>query len=173
MLNDLRYCLRSLANSPGFAALAILALALGIGANTAIFSVVNGVLLRPLAYADPDRLVVILHNGQDPVSPDDYLDWRRQSRSFEQMGAAQAWSATLTGRENAEALPAMQVSANLFSILGVPALYGRTFQTGEDQPAHSHVVVISYQLWQRRFGADPKIAGQQINLMAKATLSLA
>ena len=161
---DLRYCVRSLAKSPGFAILAILALALGIGANTAIFSVVNGVLLRPLAYADPGRLVVILHEGQWPVSPDDYLDWRRQSRSFEQMGAAQVWSAALTGRDNAEELPGMQVSPNMFSILGVPPLQGRTFEAGEDQPARGHVAVLSYQLWQRLFGADPKIVGREIKL---------
>src|ERR1700685_2454282 len=116
LLQEVRYCVRSLRKSPGFAILAILALALGIGANTAIFSVVNGVLLRPLAYGDPSRLVVILHGGRDPVSPDDYLDWRKQSRAFEQMGAAQVWSATLTGRDNAEELPGMQVSANLFSV---------------------------------------------------------
>jgi predicted permease len=161
---ELRYCVRSLGNSPGFAILAILALALGIGANTAIFSVVNGVLLRPLAYGDPGRLVTILHFGQDPVSPDDYLDWRRQSRSFLQMGAAQIWSAALTGRDNAEELPGMQVSPNLLSLLGVPALQGRTFEAGDDQSSRDHVAVLSYQLWQRRFGGDPNIIGQQIKL---------
>jgi predicted permease len=144
--------------------LAIFALALGIGANTAIFSVVNGVLLRPLAYGDPDRLVVILHDGDSPVSPDDYLDWRRQSRSFEQMGAAQVWNAPLTGRDDAEVLAGMQVSPNIFSLLGVPALRGRTFEAGDDQPGHGHVAVLSYQLWQRRFGGDPKIVGQQVTL---------
>lgn len=161
---EVRYCVRSLRKSPGFAILAILALALGIGANTAIFSVVNGVLLRPLAYGDPGRLVTMLHFGQDPVSPDDYLDWRKQSRSFEQMGAAQIWSAALTGRDNAEELPGMQVSPNMFSILGVPPLRGRTFEAGDDQPARGHVAVLSYQLWQRRFGADAEIIGQQIKL---------
>lgn len=161
---EIRYCVRSLGKSPGFAILAILALALGIGANTAIFSVVNGVLLRPLAYGDPDRLVTILHFGQDPVSPDDYLDWREQSRSFQQMGAAQVWNMPLTGHENAEVLAGMQVSPNIFSVLGVPAFRGRTFETGDDQPGHGHVAVLSYQLWQRRFGGDPKIVGRQITL---------
>jgi predicted permease len=161
---EIRYCIRSLGKSPGFAVLAILALALGIGANTAIFSVVNGVLLRPLAYGDPDRLVTILHFGQDPVSPDDYLDWRKQSRSFQQMGAAQAWSGALTGRDNAEVLSGMQVSPNIFSVLGVPAFRGRTFEAGDDQPGRGHVAVLSYQLWQRRFGGDPKIVGQQVTL---------
>ena len=161
---EVRHCLRSLGKSPGFAILAILALALGIGANTAIFSVVSGVLLRPLAYGDPDRLVTILHFGQDPVSPDDYLDWRKQSRSFEQMGAAQVWSGALTGRDNAEVLSGMEVSPNIFSVLGVPALRGRTFETGDDRPGHGHVAVLSYQLWQRRFGGDPKIIGQQVTL---------
>ena len=161
---DLRYSVRSLAKSPGFALLAVLALALGIGANTAIFSVVNGILLRPMAYGDPGRLVTILHFGEDPVSPDDYLDWRKQSRSFIAMGAVQAWSAALTGRDNAEELPGMQVSPNLFSVLGVPPLRGGTFETGDDQPSRGHRAVLSYALWQRRFGADPKIVGQQIKL---------
>ena len=142
----------------------MLALALGIGANTAIFSVVNGVMLRPLPYGDPGRLVVILHGGVDPVSPDDYLDWRRQSSAFKDMGAAQVWSATLTGKGNAEELPGMQVSANMFSVLGVAPIRGRTFQGGEDQPAHSRVAVLSYQLWQRRFGGDPNLVGHEINL---------
>jgi predicted permease len=161
---EIRHCLRSLRKSPGFAILAILALALGIGANTAIFSVVNGVLLRPLAYGHPDRLVVILHDGQWPVSPDDYLDWRGQSRSFQQMGAAQVWNAPLTGRDHAEVLSGMEVSPNIFSLLGVPAWRGRTFAAGDDQPGHGHVAVLSYQLWQRRFGGDPKIIGQQVTL---------
>ena len=164
MLNDLRHSLRSLLKSPGFTALAILALALGIGANTAIFSVVNGVLLQPLAYADPDRLVVILHDGKYPVAPADYLDWRKQSRSFDGMAAAQVWGATLTGRDRAEALPGMQVSANMFSVLGVDAIHGRTFQPHEDQPGNGKVAVLSYQLWRRRFGSDPGIVGQKINL---------
>jgi predicted permease len=150
--------------SPGFAALAILALALGIGANTAIFSVVNGVLLQPLAYADPGRLVVILHEGKNPVAPADYLDWRQQSRSFEQMGAAQIWGATLTGHDKAEELSGMQVSANLFSLLRVDAIHGRTFQSSDDQPGNGRVAVLSYQLWRRRFGGDRGIIGQQISL---------
>jgi predicted permease len=161
---EIQHCLRSLGKSPGFTILAILALALGIGANTAIFSVVNGVLLRPLAYGDPDRLVTILHFGQDPVSPDDYLDWRKQSRSFQQMGAAQVWNAPLTGRDDAEVLSGMQVSPNIFSLLGVPAFRGQTFNSGDDQPGHGHVAVLSHRLWQRRFGGDPKIIGQQVIL---------
>src|SRR5258708_3541941 len=161
---DLRYGARSITRNPGFAVLAILALALGIGANTAIFSVVNSVLLRPLAYADPSRLVVILHEGKLPVSPADYLDWRKQSRSFEQVAAAQSGGATLTSGDRAEQLTGMQVSANLFDTLGVPALRGRTFDATEDQPASKHVVVLSYPLWQRRFGGDPGIVGRDIVL---------
>src|SRR5258706_10018870 len=161
---DLRYGARSIGKNPGFAILAILALALGIGANTAIFSVVNSVLLRPLGYADPSRLVVILHEGKFPVSPADYLDWRKQSGSFKQLAAAQVWGATLTGSEYAEALAGMQVSANLFDTLGVPAARGPTFHASEDLPASKHVAVLSYQLWQRRFAGDPEIAGRQIVL---------
>jgi len=161
---DFRQGVRSLAKSPGFTLLAVLALALGIGANTAIFSVVNSILLRPLAYADPGRLVVILHDGTLPVSPADFLDWRRLSRSFEQIAAAQAWGASLTGRDNAERLSGMQVSSNLFEVLGVAPQVGRTFDAGEDQPTSGHVAVLSHQLWQRRFGGNPAVAGQQITL---------
>jgi predicted permease len=161
---DLRYGARSIGKNPGFAILAILALALGIGANTAIFSVVNSVLLRPLGYADPGRLVVILHEGKFPVSPADYLDWRKQSSSFEQLAAAQLWGATLTGSDHAEKLAGMQVSANLFDTLAVPPVRGRTFDASDDQPAPRHVVVLSFQLWQRRFASDPEIVGQQIVL---------
>src|SRR5258708_1479006 len=161
---DVRYGARSIGKNPGFAILAILALALGIGANTAIFSVLNGVLLRPLGYADPSRLVVILHEGKFPVSPAAYLAWRKQSSSFEQLAAAQLWGATLTGSDHAEKLAGMQVSANLFEALGVPPARGRTFDASEDQPAPKHVGVLSYQLWQRRFASDPGIVGQQIVL---------
>jgi len=167
-LQDLRYGARSLSRNPGFAILAILALALGIGANTAIFSVVNSVLLRPLAYADPSRLVVILHEGKLPVSPADYLDWRKQSRSFEQIAAAQSGGATLTGDDRAEQVTGMQVSANLFETLGVPALRGRTFDAFEDQPASKHVVVLSYPLWRRRFGSDAGIVGRYIVLKGES-----
>ena len=161
---DLRHGIRSLAKTPGFTLLAILALALGIGANTAIFSVVNGILLHPLPYGDPGRLVVILHEGTLPVSPADYLDWRKLSRSFEHIGAAQSAGFSLTGPENAERLVGMQVSPNVFPLLGVPPMIGRTFDKDEDQPAKGHVAVLSYQLWQRRFGSDRGIAGQQITL---------
>src|SRR5688572_6677820 len=96
-MNDLRYALRQLLKNPGFTAVAVLTLALGIGANTAIFSVVNAVLLRPLPYNDPGQLVTLLHDGRYPVAPADFLDWRAQSRCFEKMAAAEAWGGTLTG----------------------------------------------------------------------------
>jgi putative ABC transport system permease protein len=167
---EVRQGLRSLARSPGFTVLAVLALALGIGANTAIFSVVNGVVIRPLDYGDPDRLVTILHGGNSPVSPADYVDWRKQQQSFEDIGAAQLWGATLTGRERAERLVGMQVTANLFSVMGVPAMIGRTFVAGEDRPGNEHVAVLSYQLWQRSLGADPTIAGKKITLNGESYL---
>src|SRR5436189_6456641 len=101
---DLRYTARTLLKNPGFTALAVLVLALGIGANTGIFSVVNSVLLKPLPYCEPDRLVVALHDGTFPVSPADYLDYKRQVTAFEQLGAAQAWGGALSGAEQTEVL---------------------------------------------------------------------
>ena len=156
--------MRTLRKSPAFSLLSIAALAIGIGANTAIFSVVNSILLRPLAYRDPGRLVVVMHDGRFPASPADFMDWKKQAISFEQMAAAQLSSATLTGRDKAEVLKGLQVSPNMFSLLGVQAVRGRTFQAGEDQPGSDHVAILSYPLWQRRFGGDPAIIGQPLTL---------
>src|SRR5271156_6663102 len=119
-VGDVRYAARMLRMNPGFAVMAVIALALGIGANTAIFTVVDSILLRPLAYAHPEQFVVALHEGSFPVSPADFLDYQRDVRAFEQLAAAQIWSGNLTGRDQPEAVPGMQVTANLLPMLGVP-----------------------------------------------------
>ncbi len=124
----------------------MIALALGIGANTAIFSVVNAVLLRPLAYKDPERLVTVLHYGDDPVAPANYIDYRDQSHSFEAMGAAEWWSPNLTGSDPAEHLLGLHVTQNLLPMLGVEPLLGRVFAAGEDREGGEHEVVLSYRL---------------------------
>ena len=151
---------------PGFTLLAVFALALGIGATTAIFTVVDSVLLRPLACQQPDRLVVALHGptASGPVSPADYLDYRRTAVSFERLSAAQAWAATLGGGERPERVSGLQVGADLFDLLGVPPLAGRTFVQGDDEPGRERIVVLSHSLWQRRFGADPSLVGRSIPL---------
>src|ERR1700692_1462109 len=149
---DLRYTARTLLANPGFAALAIVVLALGIGANTAIFSVVNSVLLKPLPYREPDRLVVALHGGQFPVSPLDYLDYKRQVSAFEQMAAAEAWGGSLPGAERTEIVSGIRVTANMMPMLGVAPLLGRVFRPDEDESGAHPVILLSYALWQRRFG---------------------
>jgi predicted permease len=164
MLTDLRYGARGLLRTPGFTLLAVLTLALGIGANTAIFSVVNAVLLNPLAYRDPDRLLTLLHYGNGPVAPANYIDWRDQSRSFESMAAAQYWSPNLTGVDSPEHLTGLQVTQNMFPLLGIAPLMGRTFLPGEDQSGAEHEIVLSYRLWQRRFNGDPQVLGKPILL---------
>ena len=161
---DFRYSARTLFKSPAFSLLSVAALAIGIGANTAIFSVVNSVLLRPLPYKDPGRLVVVMHEGRYPASPADFLDWQKQASSFEQMAAAQSSGATLTGRDKAEVLKGLQVSPNMFSLLGVQPIHGRSFQDGEDQPGRDRVAILSHPLWQRRFGGDPGIVGRPLTL---------
>jgi hypothetical protein len=118
-LKDIRYGVRNLWRTPGFTAVAVMALALGIGANTAIFGVVNSLLLRPLAYKSPERLVTILHFGTGPVATANYLDWRDQSHSFEAMGAADFWSPNLTNTEKPEHLYGLKVTQNLLPLLGV------------------------------------------------------
>jgi putative ABC transport system permease protein len=166
LLQDLRYAARSVVRARGFAAGATLVLALGLGATTALFSVVWAVLLKPLPYHAPDRLVAILHgdDASDPVSPADYLDLRRAARSFSGMAAAQAWSANLSAGGRAERIPALQVSPRLFDVLGVSPLIGRALHGPDDGSGDSHLVVIAYSLWTRRFGADPAIVGKPVQL---------
>jgi predicted permease len=170
IVHDLRYGARQLRKNPGFTAVAVLTLALGIGANTAIFSVVHAVLLKPLAYQEPERLVTILLEGRNPVSPADFLDWRAQSRSFTGMAAAEFWGGTLTGGDRPESVRALRVGEGMFQLLGVPPLIGRTFQSDDFQAGRDHVVVLSHRLWQRRFGGNPSIVGQLLVLSGESYL---
>ncbi|HXE15251.1 MAG TPA: ABC transporter permease [Bryobacteraceae bacterium] len=161
---DLRYGWRSLLRTPGFTAIALFALALGIGANLAIFSVVSAVLLNPLAYKNADNLVTVLHHGTGPVSPANYIDWRDQNRSFEALGAAEFWSPNLVNNDPPEHLLGLHVTQNLFPMLGIHPLLGRWFAVGEDRKGAEHEVILSYSLWARRFGSDPKILGKPMDL---------
>jgi putative ABC transport system permease protein len=168
ILQDLKFAARLLRRSPGFAAIAIAALALGIGANTAIFSVVNTLLLRPLPYRDPSRLVMVWEvssrTGKDNVgSPGNFLHWRELATSFEEMGIiSMTFRTTLSGQGDPEELPQQLVTAGTFRVLGVNAALGRTFTPDEDQRNHNRFVVLSDRLWRRRFGANPGILNQVI-----------
>ncbi|HVW06186.1 MAG TPA: ABC transporter permease [Vicinamibacterales bacterium] len=161
---DLRFGLRLLRRDPRFAVLVVLALALGIGATTAVFTVVDSILLRPLPYKDADRLVVALQGstGSSPVSPADFFDYWRDARSFERLSVAQAWGATIGGGERPVRLDGLKVSGDLFGLLGVAPALGRTLGEADDQPGHEHVVVISDNLWRTQFGADRGVVGQKV-----------
>jgi putative ABC transport system permease protein len=165
---DLKYGLRMLAKSPGFAAIAILTLALGIGANTAIFSVIDSVLLEPLPFKNPARLVDLRETesapGDFPLNPEDYLDWQAQNKTFESMsffGYRQGFNASGAGEP--ESVTAIHSQANFFQTLGVQPLIGRAFAKGEDQGAH-YVVILSYGLWQRHFGGQADALGRTLQL---------
>src|SRR5262245_33371034 len=168
LFQDLRYGMRMLLKNPGFTSIAVFTLALGIGANTAIFSVVNAVLLRSLPYRDPDRIVTIRNYGANQnridVSGADFLDWREQATVFEQIAALTYDSVDFTGSGEPERLTACMVSANLFETLGVSPAYGRVFTLAEDEPGAAQVVILSHRLWQRRFGRDPQIIGRTLTL---------
>ncbi len=166
LLHDVRYALRSLGRARGFTTATVLALTLGVGATTALFAVLWAVLLRPLPYRSPDRLVTILHGDavSAPVSPADYLDFRQHAHSFAGMAAAQSWGANLASDGRAERIPALQVTGALFDVLGVGAEMGRAIQAGDDEAGRSHVVVISHGLWTRRFGGDTGIVGRRVQL---------
>ena len=168
---DIRYGARMLIKNPGVTIIVIIALALGIGANTAIFSVVNTVLIRPLPYDESERLVFL--NEKSPVldemsiSYPNFLDWREHNQTFEKMGVYNRASYNLTGAGEAERIVTGQVSADLFSVLRVNPLHGRVFTNDEDKPGGTNVVVLSYALWQRRFGGQMSVLDQPITLNGK------
>ena len=168
MINDLRYALRQLIKNPGFTAVAVLTLALGIGANTAIFSIVNAVLLRPFPYQAPERLMIVQERisagGFSPSYPN-FVDWRAQNTAFESIAAVRGnESFNFTGAGEPERLQGRLVSAEFFSTLGIKRLLGRDFLAEEDRPGATPAVILSYGFWQRRFGADPDVLGKQLTL---------
>jgi putative ABC transport system permease protein len=161
-----------LKKSPGFASVAVITLALGIGANTAMFSVVKAILIEPLRYAESERLVVLNHyypqlNLRASVSAPGYVHYRNNSRSFENMTAMQAWDANLTGQGEPERLRGLSVSANFFDTLGVAPVFGRVFTADEDRPGNDQVALLSYGLWQRRFGGDVNVLQKPVTLNGK------
>jgi putative ABC transport system permease protein len=161
---DLSHSFRTLLKNPGYSGIAILLFALGIGANTAIFSVAHSVLLRPLPYAQPERLVVTLHDGSAPVSPADFHDYQKSVHAFEKMGAAQMWGGTLTASDRREQIPGIQVTASVIELLGVPPMLGRGFTAENEHEGHSHVLLLSYGLWKSRFGGDAGIVGREVQI---------
>jgi len=166
-LHDLRYALRILARNPSFTIIAILTLALGIGANTAIFTVVNAVLLRPLQFQDPSRLVIVAEKSPYPListSYENWQDWRAQSHSFESVEAVRFATIALTGAGDPERLNVHMATSGLFPLLGVNTVAGRTFTADEDRPGGAPVVLLSFGLWQRRFGSSLEILGKPITL---------
>jgi len=171
LLQDLRHSVRSLVRSPGFTTLAILTLAIAIGANSALFSVVYGVLLRPLPYDQPDRLVVVARQSSQtgepsPVSLPDFQSWRRLSATLEDLAAWAETDGDLTWNERAEQVAGARVSHNLFSVLGVAPRLGRTFSATEDRRGGPRVVLLSHALWASRFASDPAIVGRSLRLDA-------
>jgi putative ABC transport system permease protein len=171
LIKDIRYGVRSLLKRPGFTFIAIITLGLGIGANSAIFSVVNGVLWRPLSYSNPQQLVMVWENHQarggparEWFSPSDFQDWRDQNSSFSHLSALNNWAPTLTGRDEPEPLVGATVSHDMFTLLGIAPALGRSFLPEEDQPKAPNVVVLSHELWQRRFNSDQTIVGKSVSL---------
>lgn len=167
---DLRFGLRQLLSKPGVTLIAVLSLALGIGANTAIFSLVDAVLLRPLPFHEPDRLVMVWEDAtqvgfpRNTPAPANYADWKSQNKTLEDMAALNWRNYALTDEGEPEKVEAQGVTANFFSLLGVKPVLGRSFTAEEDKPGADQVALISYGLWQRRFGGDPALVGKEILL---------
>jgi putative ABC transport system permease protein len=170
LIRDLHYAFRTIRNNPGFSAVALIALALGIGANTAIFSVINALILRQPPFKDAARIVYLWETsptiGLDRgiVSPSNFVDWREQSTTFEQISAWRTWFYRLAGDGEPEQVWGVRTSANFFDLLGVEASHGRTFLSDEELPGMDHVVVLSHRIWTGRFAADPNIVGRSINV---------
>jgi len=181
-LRDIRYALRVLRRNPGFAAVAVLSLGIGIGANTAIFSIVRAVLLRPLPYAEPDRLVRIFEQNpikrwdRNVVAPANYADWRKQNSVFTDVAAYSGTNSRdetqirlfVTGNGEPQRLNGLSISGNLFSVLGAAPLLGRTFTEEETYEGKNRIVILSYGLWQSLFGGDPLVVGRSIQLSGRA-----
>jgi putative ABC transport system permease protein len=172
-LQDLRYAVRSLRKRPGFTMVVISTLALGIGADTAIFSVVHAVLLSPLPYHEPDRLVVLWQKNdklgltQRPVSYPNVIDWQAQNQVFEHLAAIRGESFSPTDGDEPERVNVLRVSANILSLLGVKPALGRDFLPTEEQPGKASVALVGYGLWQRRYAGDAQIIGQTLTLDGK------
>jgi putative ABC transport system permease protein len=170
LIKDIRFALRGLAKKPAFTAIAVITLALGIGANTAIFSVVNAVLLRPLPIREPDRVMTFWLSAPAKglahmdLNPAIFAYYRNRTRTFETLGAFETAEFSLTGGGEPESVPGAIVTFEYFNVLGREPLHGRTFTAQEDTPGNNHVVLLSYGLWQRRFGGNPNIVGQSINV---------
>src|SRR5215470_6379445 len=167
---DIRFAVRSLRKAPGFTVVAILVIAVGIGANTAVFSVINTVLLTPLTYPDPQSLVHLMNTGDQGSFPaanvPKFNIWKQQTAIFQQAAAYDSGGAglNLTGNDQPEQVQGVHVSADYFSILGAPVIAGRTFTAAEDSPHGGNVVVLSYGLWKRRYGGNQDIIGNNIQL---------
>src|SRR6266699_3850916 len=172
LTQDLNYALRNLRKSPGFTAVAVGSLALGIGANTAIFSFVDAALLKPLPYPHPERIVSVWEKNpfgfSNTISTLNFLDWNRQNRCFQYLSAIAGDTMTLTGSDKACELNVQRVSVSYFKVLGVGAELGRTFASDEDQVGKDQEVVLANGIWQSRFGGDPKVIGREIMLDAKS-----
>src|SRR6266571_4333376 len=165
---DLRYAVRMFLKSPGFAAIAVLTLALGISANTALFSVVNGVLLNPLPYPHSQQLVAVYGNtrgfNQGPAAYLNFLDWQRGTQTLSSMAIYRNQDYNLTGTSEGERLGGYMISADFFPTLGVKPILGRTFRSDDDQVGSAPVVILGGGLWKRKFGSSPEIIGKSLTL---------
>jgi len=183
LMADVRYGVRQLRRNPGFTAVAVITLGLGIAANTAIFSIVSSVLLRKPPVRDPDKVMMVLPverakgwggNPEHLASAPDFLDWRKDSQTFEEMAAVEPWDDfTLTGHDEPEHVAGMRASANFFHLLGVNPLLGRTFVDGEDEHGRDHVAILSNGLWQNHFASDPSLVGKTVKLNGESYTVLA
>ena len=170
LFQDLRYAARALRRNAGLTFVIVASLAIGIGANTAIFSVVNALLLKPLPYPEPDRLAALwlrspaINIPQDWPSPGQYIDIQNENRSFAEMSISRGRVGTLIGRGDPQRVEALETSASLFPLLGAKPLWGRLLRPDEDKPGQAPVVILSHGFWTRAFGADPKVIGQIVTL---------
>ncbi|HTT57234.1 MAG TPA: ABC transporter permease, partial [Opitutaceae bacterium] len=172
LLQDFRYAGRTLRKSPGFTLVAVATLGLSLGANTAIFSYINAVLLQPLPYPGADRIVRVLESppggGRNGISTLNFLDWQKQNACFEYLAAQTGGNVSLTGVDEPIQIPGARVSARFFDVFGLKAALGRTFLDGEDQVGRDHEVVLSDALWRSQFGSDRTLVGRTIRLDGEA-----